>query len=327
MSQSHREPKFALLPSGIRLAYDKFPGKHKIPLFCIHGLTGNLRNFEPIAHTLSKKGITVITYDLRGRGHSDKPEGEYSARIHARDLKDLAQVLGYKRIAVLSHSLGCWVALRLAELSPQLLEKVILVDGGGALSPRRKFSNLLMIRSSLARLGRVVPSKEIYLAEAKKSPILSAWNEDIRNFLQYELEPIGTLSKYLGPREESGPFGPVQCSLPPRVAESELQSMGGSIHPIGIFRRFLKNPISSLRILKENNILPYSALTCPVLVVRAGKPNFKPGDELLPDSAVEKMRREMRDFRLLEVPDKNHYEVVLLEDKLRDKEIYDFLIR
>ncbi|TGK13980.1 alpha/beta hydrolase [Leptospira fletcheri] len=327
MLDRSQEPKLATLPSGIRIAYRKFQGKSRIPLFCIHGLTGNLRNFEPIAKGLSKKGITVITYDLRGRGNSDKPEGQYSARVHAEDLKQLSVVLGYKRISVLSHSLGCWITLRLAESHPEILEKAVLVDGGGALSPRRKFSNLLMIRSSLARLGRTVPSKEIYLEEAKKSPILSAWNDDIRNFLTYELEPVGTLSPSLNLSNGSGPLGPVRCSLPPFVAESELESMGGSMDPAKILLGFCKEPLRSFRILKENNRLPYSALNCPVLAVRAGKPNLKPGDELLPDSAIKKMEREIKLFRVLDIPDKNHYEVVLLEDGRRDKEIYNFLIR
>lgn len=318
-------PKIATLPSGIRIAYRIFPGKSKIPLFCIHGLTGNLRNFEPIAKSLSQKGFTVITYDLRGRGKSDKPDSEYSARVHAKDLKDLADTLGYSKISVLSHSLGCWVTLRSAEMFPGWIHKAILVDGGGALSPYRKLSNLLMIQSSLARLGKVVPSKEIYLEEAKKSPLLSSWNTDIRNFLLYELEPRGTLSSSLMPSEKEFPLGPVLCSIPASVIESELRSMGGSTSIGRIFRNFLESPRRIVSVLMENNRLPYSKLDFPVLLVRALKPNFKPGDELLPDYAVKKMQKEIPRLEVLELQDKNHYECVLLEDSKRDSAIRSFL--
>ncbi|MFB5650503.1 alpha/beta fold hydrolase [Leptospira wolffii] len=325
MKQFDSDPKIATLASGIRIAYRVFPGKSKVPLFCIHGLTGNLRNFEPIAIALSKKGITVVTYDLRGRGNSDKPQEEYSAKIHAKDLKELASALGYSKISVLSHSLGSWVTLRFSELFPGSVEKAILVDGGGALSPKRKLSNLIMIQSSLARLGRIVPSKEAYLSEAKKSPLLSAWNEDIRNFLTYELETTGTLSTSLKNPLGVPPFGPVICSIPPFVIESELESMGGSMTLMKILRNFIRNPLRFLSILKENNRLPYGSMNFPVLLVRALKPNFKPGDELLPDYAVKRMRKEIPNLEVLELKDKNHYECVLLQDSVRDKAIRDFL--
>lgn len=323
MLQFGSDPKIATLPSGIRISYRIFPGKSKVPLFCVHGLTGNLKNFEPIAQGLSKKGITVIVYDLRGRGNSDKPNDEYSAKVHAQDLKDLSTILGYSKISILSHSLGAWITLRFAEKFPNSLEKAVLIDGGGELSIRRKISNLLMIQGSLARLGRRIPSKEIYLQEAKKSPLLSAWNINIQNFLLYELEPVGILSASLMPGGNF--YGPVLCSIPPFVIDSELKNMGGAMRPAGILARLFKNPKEFFKTVQENKVMPYSALRCPVLVIRALKPNFKPGDELLPASAIEKMKEKIQNLKVYELTDKNHYESVLLEDRERDREIFQFL--
>ncbi|PKA15050.1 alpha/beta hydrolase [Leptospira haakeii] len=323
MLQFGSDSKIATLPSGIRIAYRIFPGKSKVPLFCVHGLTGNLKNFEPIAQGLSKKGITVIVYDLRGRGNSDKPKEDYSARVHAQDLKELSSILGYSKISILSHSLGAWITLRFAEKFSSFLEKAVLIDGGGELSIKRKISNLLMIQGSLARLGRRIPSKEMYLQEAKKSPLLSAWNTNIQNFLLYELEPIGTLSPSLMPGNTF--YGPVLCSIPPFVIDSELKNMGGAMKPGGIVARLFKDPKEFFKTLKENKIMPYSALRCPVLVIRALKPNFKPGDELLPSTAIEKMKEKILNLKVYELSDKNHYESVLLEDKERDQEIFKFL--
>ncbi|WP_367898923.1 alpha/beta fold hydrolase [Leptospira sp. WS58.C1] len=323
MLQFGSDSKIATLPSGIRIAYRVFPGKSKVPLFCVHGLTGNLKNFEPIAEGLSKKGITVIVYDLRGRGNSDKPKEEYSARVHAQDLKDLSSILGYSKISILSHSLGAWITLRFAEKYSDFLEKAVLIDGGGELSIKRKISNLLMIQGSLARLGRRIPSKEIYLQEAKKSPLLSAWNKNIQNFLMYELEPVGILSSSLMPGDTL--YGPVLCSIPPFVIDSELQNMGGAMKPTGIFARLLKNPKEFFKTVQDNKVMPYSSLHCPVLVIRALKPNFKPGDELLPSSAIERMKEKIQNLKIYELKDKNHYESVLLEDTERDREILKFL--
>lgn len=265
----------------------------------------------------------MIVYDLRGRGNSDKPKEEYSARIHAQDLKELSNILGYSKISILSHSLGAWITLRFAEKFSSFLEKAVLIDGGGELSIKRKISNLLMIQGSLARLGRRIPSKEIYLQEAKKSPLLSAWNRNIQNFLLYELEPVGILSNSLMPGDTF--YGPVLCSIPPFVIDSELKNMGGAMKPAGIIARIFKDPKEFFKTVQENKIMPYSTLRCPVLVIRALKPNFKPGDELLPSSAIEKMKEKIQNLKVYELPDKNHYESVLLEDKERDLEIFKFL--
>ncbi len=234
---------------------------------------------------------------MRGRGNSDKPKEEYTARVHAQDLKELSTILGYSKISILSHSLGAWITLRFAEKFAGFLEKAILIDGGGELSIKRKISNLLMIQGSLARLGRRIPSKEIYLQEAKKSSLLSAWNTNIQNFLLYELESTGTLSPALMPGDTF--YGPVLCSIPPFVIDSELKNMGGAIKPIGIIARLFKNPKEFIKTLKENKVMPYSALHCPVLVIRALKPNFKPGDELLPPTAIEKMKEKIQNLKVM----------------------------
>ncbi|AOP34393.1 alpha/beta hydrolase [Leptospira tipperaryensis] len=280
------------------------------PVICIHGLTGNLKNFAPLARDLVKQGLTVITYDLRGRGQSSKPDISYSHALHADDLLKIVDFLKIKKANLLAHSLGCWISLAFAKKYPQRTGKLCLIDGGGQLSIRRKLSNLLMIQESLQRLGKTFSSKEEYLNLAKQSPILSSWNEDVANFLIYELESIG-----------EGKNPSYRCNIPEYVVDSELVQMGGARNPGKIFTNFLKHPIQSVRILKKNRVLPYSQISAPALVIRAGKPNFKNGDELLPDSAIDTFQKAWKDSVFLTLPDKNHYEAILLPDLKRDETI------
>ncbi|RHX89754.1 alpha/beta hydrolase [Leptospira stimsonii] len=280
------------------------------PVLCIHGLTGNLKNFAPLARDLVKQGLTVITYDLRGRGESSKPNGTYSHDLHSEDLLKIIDFLKIDRANLLAHSLGCWISLAFAKKYPSRTGKLCLIDGGGQLSIPRKISNLLMIQQSLQRLGKTFSSKEEYLNLAKQSPILSSWNEDVENFLIYELEPI-----------QNGKNVFYQCNIPEEVIDSELVQMGGARYPQKILTNFLKNPIRSIRILKKNRVMPYSQISAPTLIVRAGKPNFKKGDELLPDSAIRIFQKFWKDAVVLTLPDKNHYEAILLPDLKRDETI------
>lgn len=294
--------------------YGKFPlsKNSPSPVICIHGLTGNLKNFAPLARDLVKQGLTVIAYDLKGRGNSSKPDTQYSHESHAKDLKFMLDFLKIDKANLLAHSLGCWISLAFGKNYPERTGKLCLIDGGGQLSVRRKLSNLVMIQQSLERLGKIFPSREAYLKLAKASPILSSWNKDVENFLNYELEEVSD--------NGSGTTG-FRCSIPESIIDSELKSMGGARSPWQIPLRFFKSPIASVRTLKKNKILPYSKIHSPVLVIRAGKSNFKKGDELLPDSAIQVFQRELRTSVYLTLPDKNHYEAILLPDLKRDETI------
>ncbi|MFE1938639.1 alpha/beta fold hydrolase [Leptospira kirschneri] len=280
------------------------------PVICIHGLTGNLKNFTPLAKDLVKQGLTVITYDLRGRGQSSKPQTQYSQDLHAKDLKSLLDFLKIKKANLLAHSLGCWISLTFGKNHPERTDKICLIDGGGQLSFKRKLSSLLMIQESLQRLGKSFSSREIYLELAKKSPIFSSWNKDIEDFLNYELEEI----------YENGSVQ-YKCNIPIYVIDSELKSMGGAFKPWHIPFQILRNPISNFRIFNKNKLLPYSQIHSPVLVIQAGKYNFQKGDELLPETAIDVFKKKLKKVVFLTLPDKNHYETILLPDLKRDETI------
>ncbi|RHX93927.1 alpha/beta hydrolase [Leptospira yasudae] len=294
--------------------YGKFPlpKNSSAPVICIHGLTGNLKNFAPLARDLVKQGLTVIAYDLKGRGKSSKPRSPYSHESHADDLKSMLDFLKIEKANLLAHSLGCWISLAFGKKYPDQTGKLCLIDGGGQLSLKRKLSNLLMIQESLKRLGRIFPSRETYLQLAKESPILGSWNEDVETFLNYELEEVDGSG--------NGRAG-FQCSIPKYVIDSELSSMGGAMNPWEIPIRLIKNPIASFRTFKKAKALPYSQIVSPVLVIRAGKPNFRKGDELLPDTAISLFQKELKSSVYLTLPDKNHYEAILTPDLKRDETI------
>lgn len=94
------------------------------PLVILHGLLGSGYNFKSI---LSKLKYPTIAFDLRNHGKSFHVKNmEYSQM--ADDVAESLADLGIKRCLLMGHSMGGKVALNLAALNPQLLEKLIIED-------------------------------------------------------------------------------------------------------------------------------------------------------------------------------------------------------
>lgn len=102
-------------------------------VLAIHGITANAWHFDPLVHHLAG-GADVVAVDLRGRGRSDACSGPFGLRHHAADIVRIVRLLG-RRVTLLGHSMGAFVALLAAEDAPELFDDVVLVDGGAPLPP------------------------------------------------------------------------------------------------------------------------------------------------------------------------------------------------
>lgn len=96
------------------------------PLLIIHGLFGSSDNWRSMAKYFSK-WYQVISVDLRNHGRSFHSETQ-SFDDMADDIYQLCQKLAFPKIHVLGHSLGGKTAMKFAELYPEMLDKLIVVD-------------------------------------------------------------------------------------------------------------------------------------------------------------------------------------------------------
>ena len=122
------------------------------PLLLIHGLGGSICNFRYNIPVLSEH-LRVVALDLKGFGYSERPAaGDYSLTAQARLVGELMDRLGIPRAAVLGHSMGGAIALRLAATSPEKVDRLILV---GSAPPSRMVPRLAASPPlpSLLRLG------------------------------------------------------------------------------------------------------------------------------------------------------------------------------
>src|SRR5919199_477038 len=84
----------------------------------LHGITGSHRALAAVARRLAARGITFLAPDLRGRGASASLPGPYGLDIHVADLMAILDFWGAERAVLAGHSMGAYVATRLAAAWP-----------------------------------------------------------------------------------------------------------------------------------------------------------------------------------------------------------------
>lgn len=91
------------------------PGGPRIVL--VHSLAMDRHFWAPVVERL-KDTASLLTYDCRGHGASDKPRGPYTIELFADDLCDLVDALGWTSSIVAGASMGGSVALGFATKYP-----------------------------------------------------------------------------------------------------------------------------------------------------------------------------------------------------------------
>lgn len=178
------------LPAG-RIRARRWGAEGAPLLLCVHGLSANLSGFTYLAERLAGRDRQVVAIDLRGRGRSEvTPPGSYGLDNHARDITEVASVLGASRFDLAGWSLGALISMRVALHDGARLRSVTLIDHAGPTDP----AALAPIRSGLARLDAVVPTPEDYLRAIRARGVIDRWSPFWDAYYTYELQaqPDGT---------------------------------------------------------------------------------------------------------------------------------------
>jgi pimeloyl-ACP methyl ester carboxylesterase len=152
-----RQPRFTDV-ADVRLCY-RLAGAGE-PVLLVHGFRGSSRYWTAVADELAQQHL-VIAPDMKGFGESAKPRSGYSLGDHAAMLRGLLKTLGVSSAAVVGHSLGGVVALRVLTDFPGLVRRLVLVatpftgtvqENLGELARAPLWMRLLVLRPHLARL-------------------------------------------------------------------------------------------------------------------------------------------------------------------------------
>ncbi len=111
--------------NGISLNYELNGSGPAVVL--INGLTMDVNGWYLQVQPFSER-YTVLRYDCRGQGQSDKPDGEYSQEMHADDLRSLIDKIGIQKTHVVGISNGGMIAQHFALKYPEKVGALVLVD-------------------------------------------------------------------------------------------------------------------------------------------------------------------------------------------------------
>jgi pimeloyl-ACP methyl ester carboxylesterase len=245
----------------------------------VHGITASHVAWRAVAQQLS--GVTVLAPDLRGRGDSAHLSAPYCIAAHARDVLSVLDHMGVEKAVAVGHSMGAHVVAELAALRPELVTRLVLVDGGlpVPLPPGADPDELLeaILGPALARLRRTFVSRDEYRSFWRGHPAFAetgCWNAHVEAYLDYDLSG--------SPPE-----------LASRVSEAAVLADG---------RDLLVN--DSLRVhLVE--------VACPVLLLRAPRGLLNQSSPQVSDRVVDEWRSILPQLTEEMVSDTNHYTLLL----------------
>jgi 3-oxoadipate enol-lactonase len=117
------------------LAYDLAGEGPRVVL--IHGVGGVMQNWDGVLERL-KSRYTVLRYDLRGHGRSEKRSGAYTLADFVDDHVALLERLGWESAHVVGFSLGGIIAQALAIDHASRVDRLVLVSAIAGRTPAER---------------------------------------------------------------------------------------------------------------------------------------------------------------------------------------------
>lgn len=244
-------------------------------VLCLHGISSSHLAWARVARELDRlrPGARLVAPDARGRGRSDAIAGPYGLERNVEDALAVLDAVGAERAVVAGHSMGAWVAMRLAAEHPERVTAAVLVDGGTPVTPRPGITLESVLGPAVERLRREFADEEEYVAFWRSHPAFSGgrFNADVEASARYDLagEP---------PR------------LRPRAREEAVRA-------------------DFVDLLGETGREAH----VPLWLVRAGRGLLDQPEPFLSDESVEAFRQGHPDAVVRQLAAANHYTVTLGE--------------
>ncbi len=121
------------LSTGIDMHYAEYGDPARKPIVFLHGFTDSWFSFSPVLKYLPPN-YHVLMLDHRGHGNSSKPETGYEIGDFAADTIAFMSALELQNVTLIGHSLGSFIAQRVAVTTPELIARLILI--GSSNDPR-----------------------------------------------------------------------------------------------------------------------------------------------------------------------------------------------
>lgn len=162
----------------------------------VHGITSSHLAWTLIGPELGRDH-RFVAVDLRGRGGSRDLPAPYGMAAHAADVAAVIRAYGGGPVILAGHSMGGFVAAETARRHPDLVDRLVLVDGGAPLPlpPGLDSTDPAALEQAIAatvgavfaRLDMTFGSRDEYLALWRQHPSFSPWPEGADAYVDYDL--------------------------------------------------------------------------------------------------------------------------------------------
>lgn len=158
------------------------------PVLLLHGWGGSSGSMRPILNLL-KDRFSVINIDLPGFGRTNLPKS-FSIEDYASFIKDFLSALDIDRADLITHSFGGRIAIYLAVLYPELVNRLVLVNAAGIRRrPPMYWVKLLLVKtlgkieSLKPRIYDLIGSKDWKEAGILRQTLVRVVNSDLKSLL------------------------------------------------------------------------------------------------------------------------------------------------
>lgn len=119
------------LSDGVRLEYEERGDPDGVPVLLLHGATDSRRSWDPVLPHLPPS-VRAIALSQRGHGDAERPgQASYRYEDMAADAVAVIEALDLDPAIVVGHSMGAWVAERVAIDHPEVVLGTVLVGAIG----------------------------------------------------------------------------------------------------------------------------------------------------------------------------------------------------
>ena len=190
----------------------------------VHGFSVPSYIWDPTFAALVKAGFRVLRFDLYGRGHSDRPEVDYTIPFFAGQLEQLVDKLWIDaRFNLVGLSMGGPVVTQYSNRNPRRVKRLVLVDPM-VFAPSRDDISLVapaLIGEYLARVYLVPRLAAGQSGDFSNGELHPDWEDRFRDQMQYHGFSAAILSTVR--------------NLPDQDTLGEYRELGSKDLPVQVF--------------------------------------------------------------------------------------------